>query len=304
MFNKSFAGIIAGGLMLGNLVSCKKTTGTTSPEPLPAADITIGLKAALPSVLKESSGLCFTGGNLWSFGDSGNLNAIYSIDSATGAVLQVVIIKNFPNVDYEAMTADSACIYVSDAGNNYGDRRDLKILRIKKADIVKGPNIVSVEADAINFTYADQKDFEPNTNTNFDCEAIASIGSYLYLFSKDRGDLQTRCYRLAKDTGTYSIAPIATFNSGGKVTDAAYNPTTNELALLGYMNKDRDSFIWFFNGYTGDNFFSGSTKRENIGSANVDWQTEGLTYISGNRLLLSCETSTSHLASLYFVQKQ
>ena len=99
-------------------------------------------------------------------------------------------------------------------------KQAMSILRIKKADIEKSPGIVNVKADAINFSYTDQKDFEPNTNTNFDCEAMASIGNYLYLFSKDRGDLQTRCYKLPKDTGTYSIAPIATFNTDGKVTDA------------------------------------------------------------------------------------
>jgi len=157
---------------------------------------------------------------LWSFGDSGNLNGIYRIDSASGAILQVVVITNFPNVDYESITADATYIYVGDAGNNDGNRTDLKILRIKKADIAKSPGIVNVKADAINFSYTDQKDFEPNTNTNLDCEAMASIGNYLYLFSKDRGDLQTRCYKLPKDTGTYSIAPIATFNTDGKVTDA------------------------------------------------------------------------------------
>ncbi|MDQ2863442.1 MAG: hypothetical protein M3R50_07330 [Bacteroidota bacterium] len=64
-----------------------------------------------------------------------------------------------------------------------------------------------------------------------------------------------------------------------------------------------DSFIWFFNGFTQDNFFSGFSSRFNIGSLLVDWQTEGLDYVSNNRLLMSCETSTSHPASLYSVRK-
>lgn len=286
-----------------HLNACKKSSVAQNTLP-PAAPIVTGLKSTLPSVLKESSGLCYTDGNLWSFGDSGNLNAIYKIDTATGAILQIVILANQPNVDYEDITADSLYIYVGDTGNNDGDRKDLKVLRIKKSDLSSNDFQLNVQADAINFSYSDQTDFTANSNTNFDCEAITSIGNYLYLFSKNRGDLQTRCYKLPKDTGTYNLTPITTFNSNGKITDATYNPITKELALLGYMNKEKASFIWFFNSYANDAFFSGTAKRCTIGDVNKDWQTEGLAYITSNRLMLSCETSASHPASLYYVQKQ
>ena len=288
---------------LTQVTACKKTAAVQNNTTLAPAIVT-GLKSTLPSLLKESSGLCYTDGNLWSFGDSGNLNAIFKIDTATGAIVQIVILANQPNVDYEDITADSLYIYVGDTGNNYGDRKDLRVLRIKKSDINSKDFQQNIHADAINFSYADQTDFTSNNNTNFDCEAITSIGKYLYLFSKNRGDLQTRCYKMPKDTGTYSLTPIATFNSNGKITDATYNPTTKELALLGYMNQKKASFIWFFNDYNGDDFFSGTAKRYTIGDVNKDWQTEGLAYITGKRLMLSCETSTSHPASLYFVEKQ
>jgi hypothetical protein len=69
------------------------------------------------------------------------------------------------------------------------------------------------------------------------------------------------------------------------------------------MNKKIQPFIWLLNGYTADNFFSGTAKRFNIGNQS-DWQTEGLDYITPGRLFMSCESSTSHAATLYYVQQQ
>ena len=291
-------------LLVQLMSGCGKTGAVPGPPVNAGSDsaLVIDLKHTLPTLLKESSGLCYTDGQLWTFGDSGNPNAIYKIDSATGAILQTVTIANFPNVDWEDITADSSYIYVGDFGNNYGNRTDLRILRIKKSDIVSGEAFVTLQADAISFSYADQTDFSANENTNFDCEALAAIQGSLYIFTKDQADLQTRCYRLADTPGVYSLSPVAQFNSGGKITAAAYNPASGELALLGYMNKKIRSFIWLMHDYPGDRFFSGMVQRFNIGSQR-DWQTEGLDYISGSRLMMSCETSTSHLASLYAVQK-
>ncbi|MEO6358647.1 MAG: hypothetical protein ABIU77_15255 [Ferruginibacter sp.] len=256
----------------------------------------------LPSVLKESSGLCYTDGNLWSFGDSGNPPNLYKIDTATGTVLQTVTISNYPNVDWEDITADSAFIYIGDFGNNYGDRKDLKILRIRKSEIAVAASSVSLGAEAINFSYNDQTDFTPNDNTNFDCEAVIVVNDYLYLFTKDRGDLKTRCYKIPAIPATYNLSPLSTFNSQGKITAAAYNPQSKEIALLGYMNKKVQSFIWLLNGYTTDQFFNGTTKRLNIGTQ-ADWQTEGLDYISADRFFMSCESSANHGASLYNFRK-
>jgi len=285
------------------LVGCVKKN-TAPPPVVPPAPVVVGLKNVLPVVLKESSGLCFTGGSLWSFGDSGNPNSIYKIDSASSAILQTVTISNFPNADWESITADSSYIYIGDLGNNDGDRKDLVILRIKKADISPSLSQTDVKAEAIHVAYADQTDFTSNSNTNFDCEAMISMGGSLYLFSKDRGDLRTRCYKVPKEPGSYVLTPVSTFNTSGKVTDAAYNASTGELALLGYMNRDLNSFIWLFDGYKGDDFFSGTSKRYTIGVSNTEWQTEGLTYLSAKRLLLSCESTASHPASLFFVQVQ
>lgn len=286
--------------LLAGTVSCKKSSVDTIPPVVPPAPpLTLVLNHALPSVLHESSGLCYTDGNLWTFGDSGNPNAIYKIDTATGAILQIVTIQNFPNNDWEDITADDSYVYVGDFGNNDGIRKDLKVLRVKKIDISSNESQLNVNADAINFSFADQLTFTANGNTNFDCEAMASIDSSLYLFTKDGGDLQTRSYRLPKDTGTYSLTPIDTFNTSGKVTSAAYNPVTKELALGGYLNNKIFPFIWFFKNYSGDHFFNGAKIREALNSNNTPFQTEGLDYVAPNKMFLSCESTPQIPASLY-----
>jgi hypothetical protein len=289
------------------LAACQKGAADLPPNSLPAGTlpdtVTVGLKSTLPIELKESSGLCSTDGAMWSFGDSGNPNAIYKIDTATGAILQAVTVANYINIDWEDITADANYIYIGDVGNNLGFRKELKILRIKKADLTSTAAQLSVNAEAINYSYADQIDFSINNNTNFNCEALIAAGDSLYIFTKDY-DLLTRCYSLPKQPGTYAVSPHSTFNTGGKITAAAYNPSTKELALLGYQNTTTGSFIWFFNGYKGYNFFTGAAKKFTIGTATKDWQTEALDYISANRLMMSCEQSSSHVASLYYVQEQ
>ncbi len=265
--------------------------------------VSVGLKALLPVELTETSGLCSTDGAMWSFGDSGNPNVLYKIDTATGAILQKVTVANYANIDWEDITADDNYIYLGDVGNNLGFRRDLKVLRIKKADLKSGAAQLTVNAEAINYSYADQTDFSFNNKTNFNCEALIAVGDSLYLFTKDGSDLLTRCYSLAKQPGTYTISPIATFNTEGKITAAAYNTSTKELALLGYEAGITNSFIWFFDEYKNNLFFTGKSKKLVIGTATQDWQTEALEYVSPSRLMMSCEKSNAHVQSLYYVQK-
>ena len=282
-------------LLVCIVCSCSKHNSETTQ---PASEVTVTLDHTLPSLLQESSGLCFTDGSLWSFGDSGNPNAIYKIDTITGAILQTVIIQNFPNEDWEDITADDDYIYIGDFGNNKGNRKNLRILCIKKSDITTASQ-VNVNAGAISFSYTDQTDFTSNNNSNFNCEALVSIEDNLYIFTKDEGDLQTRCYQLSKTPGTYAVAPISSFNAGGEITSAAYNPVTKELALGGYEPQKQHPFIWFYKDYTGNHFFEGDKTKVTLSGDNKQWQTEGIDYTSSNTMFLSCESTPDIAASLY-----
>jgi hypothetical protein len=256
------------------------------------SSLSVSIKGSVSPILTESSGLVFTNGVLWSHNDSGNPNNIFKIDTANGAVLQTVSITNFQLIDWEDITADSNYIYVSETGNNNGTRTDLKILKIDKSQFLTNTlTAVSATAQSINFSYSDQVSFASSSSHNFDCESLISIGNFLYIFTKDRGDLQTRVYKLSKTPGTYTVSPYSSFNVNGLITGADYNKQTNEVALIGYMSPHKNSFLYILNNFTGDMFFSGNKRRIEIGNSANDWQTEGITYISANELFLSCETS-------------
>ena len=252
---------------------------------------TTNIGSLLPEA-PESSGIVLTEGYIFTHNDHGGHPEIYKVDKNNGSLVQTIAVSNFPNNDWEDITADSGYIYVGDFGNNDGDRTDLKILKISKAQFLSNssPN-VSVTAEAINFSYSDQTVFTPSKTHNFDCEAVMSIKDSLYIFTKDRGDMQTRVYKLPKTPGTYVVSPYTSYDVKGLITGADYNPLTHEVVLIGYLSSHTNSFIYYLNDFKGDVFFSGNKRRIEIGNATNDWQTEGITYDAGSQLLLSCESS-------------
>lgn len=254
-------------------------------------------KAILPAALSESSGLACTDGKVWTINDSGHPAILYSIDSATGAVKQVVTITNYPNTDWEDITADNNYIYIGDFGNNNGTRKDLKILKIAKTDIGSGDSI-NVMAEAINFSYPDQTSFTADSKTNFDCESLISVGDSLYIFTKNLGDFQSRLYSLPKTPGTHSAHFISQHNVNGKITAATINPSKNQVVLLGYTSNNFYAFIIVLKGFSGTDFFSGT--KCNISITNtIGWQTEAISYYSNERIFLTCESAGFVSASLY-----
>lgn len=244
--------------------------------------------------LGSNSGIEWINGSVYTFEDSGNPANFYKIDTITGSVLQTISVTNYPNIDWEDITADSAFVYMGDFGNNNGDRTDLRILKIKKSDFVGNTAAaITVTAQAIHFVYADQTNFANNSSTNFDCEAVLNIGDSLYIFTKDRGDLQTRVYSLPKTPGSYTVHPYASYNVNGKITGADYNPINKEAVLIGYMSGDKNSFIWYLSDFNGANFFSGNKRRVELHN-NYAWQTEGICFYnetSTNRIFISNEVN-------------
>ncbi|MGN6568562.1 MAG: T9SS type A sorting domain-containing protein [Flavipsychrobacter sp.] len=263
----------------------------------PLTNDTPMLKASFGPEVTESSGIIFTDGKLWSHNDSGNPQDFFNIDTATGKTLQTVYVDNYPNTDWEDITADSNYLYISDCGNNNGDRKDLKILKIAKKDIDTGA-IVHVNAQAINISYTDQTSFVSSKTNNFDCEAVLSKGDSLYLFTKDRGDGATRVYKVCKTPGTYALTPYTNYMVNGLITGADYDPIKNEVILIGYLRSHASPFLWVLNDFKGDLFFSGNKRRIELGPA-PEWQTEGVCYRSTGHLFISCETADGITASLF-----
>ncbi|RLD88473.1 MAG: hypothetical protein DRJ09_08365 [Bacteroidetes bacterium] len=257
------------------------------------------LKYVLPDEIDETSGLAFFNGGLWTLNDSGGEPVIYKLDTATGHIVQRIRIGNATNVDWEDMTDDSLFVYVGDFGNNSGNRKDLKIYKIKKSDIPASGD-VTVEAEIINFYYPDQPDkkIKKRRYNNFDCEAVLAMDDSLFLFSKDWQDQRTRVYALPKVPGDYAATLVDSFNVSGLVTAADYNAKSNEVVLLGYTNQSWIPFTWLLFDFNGHHFFSGNKRRVDMPNI-MTTQTEGFAYVEGKEAILSSEKTSLGAQSAY-----
>jgi hypothetical protein len=250
------------------------------------------LKTELSSIIKETSALVMFNGELWTLNDSGNPPEIYQIDTTSGDVLRTVVIRNAVNIDWESLTHDEKYVYIGDCGNNFGNRTDLHILKISKADLLNQKND-TVQAGYIRFSFSDQTDVKTKSRkTNFDCEAMMYHNDSLHLFSKDWVDLQTRHYILPTDTGTYQARFLERYNVDALITDASVNKEGNIL-LSGYKKTVVDMYpciLWVLYDYKGSNYFSGNKRRIELGTALELGQTEGIVLEDNNTGWLSAES--------------
>lgn len=242
----------------------------------------------LSYAVAETSGIIWYRNALWSHNDSGGEPAIYKLDVNDGRLLQTIHIKNATNFDYEDITQDEDYIYIGDFGNNYGNRKDLCIYKIKKSDIPEeGDHEVS--SQKITFVYKDQKSFEIQNRTNdYDCEAIASVGDHLYLFTKNWVDGQTRSYKIPKKAGHYLLEIHKEYNVRGLITAADYNEEGGALTLIGYENFV--PFLWILWDFKEDDFFGGHKKRVDFAYMQGA-QTEAVCFKTKDEILMTCEDS-------------
>jgi hypothetical protein len=250
------------------------------------------LIANLSPVIKETSGLVYFKGQLWTINDSENLAEIYQVDTLTGNVLRTVVVSNAINSDWESITMDDSNVYIGDFGNNFGDRTNLQILKISNSFIFNS-SIDTVQAGYINFNFSDQSAVSTTIQkTNFDYEAFIYYNDSLHLFSKDWTDHQTRHYVLPADTGIHQAMYVEQFDADGLITDAAVNQK-GDIVLLGYKNTGGQfytCFSWILSGYKSYYFFSGEKRRIKLGSALHLGQTEGLAFKNDFELFLSAES--------------
>ncbi|MEZ5083304.1 MAG: hypothetical protein R2750_07630, partial [Bacteroidales bacterium] len=245
-----------------------------------------------------SSGLMYFDGLPWSFNDSAGKPELYRINSADGSILQTVLIKNATNVDWEDITQDDEFIYIGDFGNNAGNRKNLAIYKIKKNQ-VGNRNRVSITAELIRFSYADQLSFgEMGQNHNFDCESFISYYDSLILFTKNREDRKTRMYKLPKEAGNYSMVPECTFAVDGLVTGADYSIINKELVFIGIENKK--PFVFIFKNFNGKKLGTEEVFRINLPRW-TNSQTEGICYFDENTLLISTEQTKTFQQAIFIL---
>lgn len=230
----------------------------------------------LDKQLDETSGLLNADIGIWTHNDSDSEPILYKISDITGKIEKQVTITNAENIDWEGIAADENYVYVADCGNNKGYRRNLRILKVSKQDLVDNKRVT---AEIINFSYPEQTDFTPRKVHDFDCEAVIIKNNQLYLFTKNRDQKGSHLYTLPTKAGTYSAKKIGTYNIEGLITGACLNPKDNSVYLLGY------GFYYHipnFNGTVNKGYQKGLPELVNM-------QTEGIDFKDDNTLYISCE---------------
>lgn len=263
-----------------------------NPDLFAGAVITAQVSPAispLPSEVRESSGLIFFDGMYWTLNDSGNLPCLYALDASDGHLLRTVCLEGISNYDWEELTQDEEHLYIGDFGNNRGNRKNLRIFKINKKDIPAGDEVTISRFDTIQFSYANQTNFEKRTHQhNFDCEAMIAFNDSLFLFSKNWGDQHTVLYAMPARAGNYRLQPRNSFDAGGLITGAALSDDHQKIALIGYV--DFESFAWYFTGFDGTDFFPATRVRINFPDL-VFVQTEAICFVAPDSVVFSCEES-------------
>ncbi|WP_163408413.1 T9SS C-terminal target domain-containing protein [Flavobacterium ajazii] len=211
----------------------------------------------LSDSLKESSGLIHFNQLLWTHNDDHD-KTIYGLDSL-GKIKKKIILPEVINNDWEEISQDSTNIYIGDFGNNYyGNRTDLKILKIEKRSFLEeNPKI-----ETISFTYSDQTDFSPSkpNKTNFDCEAFVVSKDSIYFFTKQWKTSKTNIYALSKGSGTQIAKLKSTLDTKGLVTGATYLENKKLIVLCGYTKVGKP-FLYLLYDFKDYDFLSGNKRR-------------------------------------------
>ena len=216
----------------------------------------------LPTRLNGTSGLIYFDGKLYTHNDHTD-KKLYQIDTTDGHILDSIVLTGIAHQDVEDCDQDSLYIYLGDHGNNNsGNRQNLHILRISKASLFSGTPAI----DTIWFSYADQTDFSATSGnaTDFDCEAFIATENSLYLFTKQWVSEGSVLYSLPKTPGTYTARRMSSWNVGGLITGATYNPRKKQVVLCGYSSL-LQPFVVLLYDYTGNDFFSGNKRKISLG---------------------------------------
>jgi hypothetical protein len=243
--------------------------------------------ALLPEELNENSGLIWYDNHIWTINDSGSEPLIYIIDTATGNIIRHIRLAGVEITDWEEIAQDDSFIYIGEFGNNEGDRKDLRILKVSKNDLADSV----VTPGIIQFSFADQTDFTPDAhNTPYDCEAMISRGDTLFLFTKNWTGNYTGIYGIPAVPGNYQTFPYDHLKVDGQVTASVYTAPDHRLYLLGYGN-----YIPFL--CVCDDFFPGETyagtMRRYVFPEKIGTQTEGIAVTENGDIFVSCEKGGS-----------
>lgn len=289
----------------------------------------------LPSFLSETSALCETKDGIWSINDSHNpselillkRSAYYNWRDFGTPLLEnhfVIFELGYENHDWEALETDGEYLYIGDFGNNKGNRKNLRIIKVSvdslrnrmiklvtndiqrltdKDESVKSEpsnvdnmlriNCKTLIGEIINFTYASQKEFSSRRLHNYDCEAMLINEKNILLLSKNWKNLKCNIYEIPKVPGHYSLEKIGSFNPKFLITDATQ--AKEKIFFCGY-------------GPSGKQYIGSVSKSDfkNCKRKKIDLkptQVEGIHYDQvSNQFIISTEARKSQLQALILIQ--
>ena len=267
-----------------------------------SAQIAEDITALETPALDETSGLLFYNDTLITHTDSGGKAQLYDINPTTGTITRTVEIANATNVDWEDIAQDASYIYIGDIGNNSGDRTDLKIYKIAKADYNTTDGAVT--AEIIAFSYADQLDFTRQPNqTNWDAEGLISYGDKLLVFTKNWADNCTNVYAIPKTSGTHSAVLESSYPINGLITGADTSPDERVIYLVGYSTSEAP-FLYTIHNIPEHSLdvFSGELSEKMTDIVTLGHQVEGIALFeitpTAHRLYLSNEKFNTSLGPI------
>lgn len=239
IYRRFFLLLIISGLLVGcsGLAVSKDQLGQT---------LSIESLKYLPEEVSETSGLALFGGYLWTINDSGGKDAVYAFGAQDYNFEKRIKIGNSKNIDWESLAQTDKHLFIADCGNNKGKRKTLDIYKVSWEKLIKAKDKEKATAKKISFQYIDRGEEDPGKEHNDDCEALTVVGEKLWLFTKNRGDLQSRLYILDAAKSQQAIRSSITLPVSGLITAADYNQQTGKLVLLGYQKASvfGQSFIW------------------------------------------------------------
>jgi hypothetical protein len=192
------------------------------------------------------------------------------------------------NVDWEDMTADDNYIYVADTGNNFNNRRDLKIYMLSEIDPTASTQSAAIKTLPVR--YPEQVDFPGDGPFHYDSESLFSADGKLYLITKHRGrfgryEAGANLYRLDTDFTEQPNYLVLVGNHAGIVaaTGAELSPDGQKLAVISYTD------LWIFDRPAeGDQWLSASGRSYPL-NTNVFRQVETVIWDDDETLILSNE---------------
>lgn len=257
------------------------------------------VKAELPDEVKETSGLFFHNGRLWTHNDSGGKPILYALDTTTFEVVQKLTLKNVKNKDWEDVCTDGEYVYVGNFGNNKGNRKDLSIYKFPLSSIPEEGD-ATIKVDSICFSFGDQTNFEKRKHEHdFDCESMFATENYLYLFSKGWVTGTTRLYRLSKAPGKHVAEVVNGFDSQGLITGVDYDKKNHVLVVVGYVKSIWKPFMYLIFDFdeAGVKLSNRRFEMPQLTGA----QTEGICFFDDGRCFVTAETSPTMTARVFVV---